>query len=62
MDVSKQPDTRHNKNRWISVVGNVLFRAQDATDSGALLHFYLGTGVGVGGAYERTQKIESTIK
>ena len=47
MDVSKQPDTRHNKSRWIRAAGNVLFKAQDETDSGALLHFYLGMGVGV---------------
>lgn len=62
MDVSKQPDTRRNKNKWISTAGNVLFKAQDANDSGALLHFHLGMGVGVGGADERTQKIENRIK
>lgn len=55
MDVSKQPDTRRNKNRWISTAGNVLFKAQDATDSGALLRFHLGMGVGVGGADENPE-------
>lgn len=62
MVVSKQPDARHNKSRWISSTRNVLFEAQGVTDSGAPLHFHLGAGV-VGMFMKDTEhRIESRIQ